>query len=47
MKASKIWSEDTDSVQGQIALLRDKVDGIIMSLWLIIVILIVQLVRHW
>ena len=43
MKASKIWSEDTDSVQGQIALLREKVDGIIMPLWFIVVLLVARL----
>jgi len=43
MKASKIWSDDTDSLIGQIALLREKVDGITMPLWLIVLLLAAQL----
>jgi hypothetical protein len=43
MKASKIWSDDADAPIGQMALLREKVEGIATPLWFIAMLLVAQL----
>jgi hypothetical protein len=51
MKASKIWSDDADAPIGQMALLREKVEGIATPLWFIAMLLVAQLAvmlaRRW
>jgi hypothetical protein len=43
MKASRIWSDDTDSLIEQLALLREQIDGLATPLWVIVLLLAAQL----